>query len=51
MNKRLYKELKDLIIQQESKPLLENDYLIYFEDDDMTKVYAIIKGNYDSVYR
>ena len=51
MSKRLYKELKDLILQQESKPLLENDYLIYFEDHNIRKVHAIIKGNDDSVYR
>jgi hypothetical protein len=51
MNRRLYKELESLILQQNSKPLIENDYLIYFDDCDMNKVYAIIKGNSDSVYK
>jgi ubiquitin-conjugating enzyme E2 Z len=51
MNKRFYKELQSIIIQQNSKPLLENDYLIYFDEGDMSCVYALIKGNYDSVYR
>lgn len=51
MNKRFYKELQNIIIQQNSKPLLENDYLIYFDESYMSCVYALIKGNYDSVYR
>lgn len=51
MNKRLVKELQTLIVQQNSKPLLENDYLIYFDDEDINIVYAIIKAPFDSVYR
>jgi ubiquitin-protein ligase len=51
MNKRLYKELKNLIIEQNKKPLLENDYLISFDETNINKVYTIIKCPYDSVYR
>jgi ubiquitin-protein ligase len=51
MNKRLLKELQNLIVQQNSKPLLENDYLIYFDDENINIIYAIIKGPYESVYR
>ena len=51
MNRRLYKELENLILQQNSKHLVDNDYLIYFDDSNMNKVYAIIKGNTDSVYK
>jgi ubiquitin-protein ligase len=51
MNKRLYKELKNLILEQNKKPLLENDYLISFDEVNMNKVYTIIKCPYDSVYR
>lgn len=51
MNKRLLKELQNLILQQNSKPLLENDYLIYFDDENVNIIYAIIKGPYESVYR
>ena len=51
VNKRLLKELQTLVIQQNSKNLLENDYLISFDDSDIKKVHAIIKCPYDSVYR
>jgi len=51
VNKRLLKELRLLTIQQNSKNLLENDYLVSFDESDLTKVYAIIKGPQDSVYR
>jgi len=51
MNKRLYKELQKLIIQQQSRFILDNDYLIHFDDENIFRVYAIIKGPYDSVYR
>jgi ubiquitin-conjugating enzyme E2 G2 len=51
MNKRLLKELRDLILEQNKKPLLENDYLISFDEANMNKIYTIIKCPYDSVYR
>ena len=51
MNKRLYIELQKLIIQQQSIPLLENNYLVHFEDENMNKIYTLIKGPRDSVYR
>ena len=50
-NKRLLKELQRLTIQQNSKDLLDNDYLVHFDDIDINKVYTIIKGPHDSVYR
>ena len=51
MNKRLYKEISRLTIEQNNKPLLDNDYLIYLDECNTDKVYAIIKAPYDSVYR
>ena len=51
MNKRLLKEVRQLIIEQNKKPLLENDYLVSFDGDNLNKVQAIIKCPYDSVYR
>jgi ubiquitin-protein ligase len=50
-NKRLLKEVTNLIKQQNSKKLLDNDYLISLDEQDIFKVHAIIKGPYDSVYR
>ena len=43
MNKRLLKEIQRLTIEQNSKPLLENDYLVYMNDNNINKVYTIIK--------
>lgn len=51
MNKRLLKELRRLILEQNKKPLLENNYLISFDEANMNRVYTIIKCPYDSVYR
>jgi ubiquitin-protein ligase len=51
MNKRLLKELRALYIQQSQKELLENDYLIQFDEENMNKVYALIKAPSDSVYK
>lgn len=51
MNKRLLKEIRQLITEQNKKPLLENDYLVAFDETNMNKVQAIIKCPYDSVYR
>lgn len=53
VNKRLVKEIRNLYNEQHrpSKPFLENEYLVYFDDSNMQKVHAIIKAPYDSVYR
>jgi ubiquitin-protein ligase len=51
MNKRLLKELVQLVNEQNSKPFLENNYLIYFDESDITKIHTIIKGQNDSLYR
>ncbi len=51
MNKRLLKELQKLYIQQNEKALIDNDYIIYFEEDNINNVSALIKAPYDSVYR
>lgn len=51
MNKRLLKELQRLTTEQHNKPLLENDYLVTFDDSDLTKVYVIIKCPQDSLYK
>lgn len=51
MNKRLLKEIRQLITEQNKKSLLENDYLVSFDEVNMNKVQAIIKCPYDSVYR
>lgn len=51
-NKRLLKEIGILYNQQNNKEhLLDNDYLIYHDDSNMHKIYAIIKGVKDSVYK
>jgi ubiquitin-protein ligase len=51
-NNRLFKELYKLYIEQNNKSnLLDNDFLIYFDEEDITRVYAIIKAPYESVYR
>ena len=51
VNKRLLKEVTRLIKEQNTKPLLDNDYLISFDERNMNKIYSIIKAPYDSVYR
>jgi ubiquitin-protein ligase len=51
VNKRLLKEIKALYAQQNSKQLLENDFLVYLNETDTSKVSALIKAPYDSVYR
>jgi ubiquitin-protein ligase len=50
-NKRLLKEIRELYIQQNQKNLLDNNYLIYYDELNINKVYAIIKAPYDSIYR
>ena len=51
MNRRLVKEIRNLILQQSQKELLENDYLIDFDETNISEVRAIIKAPQDSVYR
>jgi ubiquitin-protein ligase len=51
MNRRLLKELKSLYIQQSTREILQNDYLIYHDETNINRVHAIIKGRHDSVYR
>ena len=51
MNKRLSKEIRGLYNQKNSKPLIENDYIIHIDDSDVTKVYVLLKCPLDSVYR
>jgi ubiquitin-protein ligase len=50
-NKRLLHEIKRLFIEQNQKPLLENEYLVYFDETNINRVQTIIKAPYDSVYR
>lgn len=51
VNKRLFKELKQLQIQQLSKNLLDNDYIISVNEENMNKVNCLIKAPQDSVYK
>jgi ubiquitin-protein ligase len=51
VNKRFLKEIRQLYIEQSQRELLQNDYLIHYDETDINKVYAIIKGPSDSVYR
>lgn len=51
-NKRLLKEIQRLMFQQNSKQnILDNDYLIHFDDSNINTIYTIIKGPSESVYR
>lgn len=51
-NKRLLKEIQRLIFQQNSKEnILDNDYLVHFDEANINTIYTIIKCPYDSVYR
>lgn len=49
MNKRFYKEIYNLIKQQQSN--INNDYIVDLDEDDTNCVRVIIKAPYDSVYR
>jgi ubiquitin-protein ligase len=51
VNKRFLKEIRQLYVEQSQKELIQNDYLIYYDENDVNRVFAIIKGPYDSVYR
>jgi ubiquitin-protein ligase len=50
-NKRLLHEIKRLYIDQNQKPLLENEYLVFFDEANINHVQTMIKAPYDSVYR
>ncbi len=50
-NKRFLKEIQRLYLQQSQRELLENDYLIRYDEANINKLYAIIKAPHDSVYR
>lgn len=52
MNKRLIKEIKNLYVQQSLKPnLIDNDYIVHFDEENINKVYALIKAPKESVYK
>ena len=51
VNKRFQKEIRQLYIQQSQRNLLDNDYLIYYDETDTNKLHSIIKAPVDSVYR
>jgi len=51
VNRRFQKEIRQLYIQQSQRNLLENDYLIYYDETNTSKLHAIIRAPYDSVYR
>lgn len=51
MNKRLLKEIRQLYLQQSQRNILENDYLIHYDENNINRIHAIIKAPVDSVYR
>lgn len=51
MNKRLLREIKNLYLQQSQRNILENDYLIHYDENNINRVQAIIRAPDDSVYR
>lgn len=51
INKRLFKEVSRIYNEQNGKDLLDNDYIIYFDESNMQKISAMIKAPQDSVYR
>jgi ubiquitin-protein ligase len=51
VNKRLLREMKSLVHQQNTRPLLENDFLVTLNEENANLVHAIIKAPADSVYR
>lgn len=51
INKRLLREIRNLIVQQNQRELLDNDYLIYFDDNNINIIHAIIKAPFDSIYK
>ena len=51
VNKRLFKEIRQLQTQQLTKKLLDNDYIISINEENMNKVHCLIKAPEDSVYK
>jgi ubiquitin-protein ligase len=51
VNRRFLKEVRQLYIQQSQRELLDNDYLISYNETNMNRLHAIIRGPNDSVYR
>lgn len=51
VNKRLLREIKSLLETQNTKPLLDNDYLVLLNEENSNLVHTIIKAPTDSVYK
>ena len=51
VNKRFQKEIRQLYLQQTQRELLQNDYIIHYDENDINRLFAIIKAPFDSVYR
>jgi ubiquitin-protein ligase len=51
INKRLLREYRKLVIEQENRPLLDNDFLVSMDEDNTNIIKAIIKPPRDSIYR
>ena len=50
-NRRFLKEIRQLYVQQSQRELLDNDYLIHYNETDINRLHAIIRAPVDSVYR
>jgi ubiquitin-protein ligase len=51
VNRRFLKEIRQLYVQQSQRELLDNDYLIHYNEADIHRLHAIIRAPSDSVYR
>lgn len=51
MNRRLLKEIQNLYKEQNNKPLLDNNYIIHYDDDDINKIKVLIRAPEESVYK
>lgn len=51
MNRRLAKEVQRLCVQQGQRELLDNDYLVWLDESDTSRLHTIIRAPRDSVYR
>jgi ubiquitin-protein ligase len=51
VNKRLLREIKSLLENQNTKPLLDNDYLVLLNEENSNLVHTIMKAPTDSVYK
>ena len=50
-NRRFLKEIRQLYVQQSQRELLDNDYLIHYNETDINRLHAIIRAPSDSVYK